>query len=97
MSSGGEFFDPAGIAVAPGGQIYVVDNRAPDNDGAVIRVDPRTGAQTLVTERSTEPGRRELDLPFGVAIERDGNLVVSNRVSPAPLPLLCQALGRWCA
>jgi DNA-binding beta-propeller fold protein YncE len=53
VSSGGEFFDPAGIAVAPDGQIYVVDNRAPDNDGAVIRVDPRTGAQTLVTERST--------------------------------------------
>ena len=94
VSSGGEFFDPAGIAVAPGGQIYVVDNRAPDNDGAVIRVDPRTGAQTLVTERSSVPGRRELDLPFGVAIERDGNLVVSNRVSPASLPLLCQALGK---
>jgi DNA-binding beta-propeller fold protein YncE len=94
VSSGGEFFDPAGIAVAPDGWIYVVDNRAPDNDGAVIRVDPRTGAQTLVTERSSRPGRRELDLPFGIAIERDGNLVVSNRESPAPLPVLCQVLGK---
>jgi DNA-binding beta-propeller fold protein YncE len=94
VSSGGEFFDPAGIVVAPDGQIYVVDNRAPDNDGAVIRVDPRTGVQTLVTERSAEPGRRELDLPFGIAMESDGRLVVSNRVSPAALPLLCQALGK---
>jgi DNA-binding beta-propeller fold protein YncE len=94
VSSGGEFFDPAGLAVAPDGQIYVVDNRAPDNDGAVIRVDPRTGAQTLVTERSAEPGRGELDLPFGIAVESDGNLVVSNRVSPLELPLLCQVLGK---
>jgi DNA-binding beta-propeller fold protein YncE len=94
VSSGGEFFDPAGIAVAPDGQIYVVDNRAPDNDGAVIRVDPRTGAQTLVTARSSAPGRRELDLPFGIAIEADGKLVVSNRESPASLPLLCSVLGK---
>jgi DNA-binding beta-propeller fold protein YncE len=94
VSSGGEFFDPAGIAVAPDGQIYVVDNRAPDNDGAVIRVDPRSGAQTLVTERSSAPGRRELDLPFGIAIESDGKLVVSNRESPASLPLLCSILGK---
>jgi DNA-binding beta-propeller fold protein YncE len=94
VSSGGEFFDPAGIAVAPDGQIYVVDNRAPDDDGAVIRVDPRTGVQTLVTERSSAPHRGQLDLPFGIAIERDGNLVVSNRESPAPLPLLCPLLGK---
>jgi DNA-binding beta-propeller fold protein YncE len=94
VSSGGEFFDPAGLAVAPDGQIYVVDNRAPDNDGAVIRVDPRTGAQTLVTERSSEAGRRELDLPFGIAIESDGNLVVSNRVLPNELPLVCRVAGK---
>lgn len=93
VSSGGEFFDPAGIAVAPDGQIFVVDNRAPDNDGAVIRVDPRTGAQTLVTERSSAPGRQLLDLPFGIAIESDGKLVVSNRESPALLPVLCPILG----
>jgi DNA-binding beta-propeller fold protein YncE len=94
VSSGGEFFDPAGIAVAPDGQIYVVDNRAPDNDGAVIRVDPRTGVQTLITERSSAPDRDELDLPFGIAIERDGSLVVANRESPSALPLLCQLLGK---
>jgi DNA-binding beta-propeller fold protein YncE len=94
VSSGGEFFDPAGLAVAPDGQIFVVDNRAPDNDGAVIRVDPHTGAQTLVTERSSAPGRTELDLPFGIAIESDGNLVVSNRVLPNELPTLCPVAGK---
>jgi sugar lactone lactonase YvrE len=94
VSSGGEFFDPAGIAVAADGQLYVVDNRAPDNDGAVIRVDPRSGAQSLVTERLDAPGRNELDLPFGIAVEQDGNLVVANRVSPDPLPLVCHALGK---
>jgi sugar lactone lactonase YvrE len=94
VSSGGEFFDPAGIAVAPDGQLYVVDNRAPDNDGAVIRVDPRTGAQTLVTETTGLPGRDELDLPFGIAIAPDGDLLVANRVSPVQLPVLCEALGK---
>jgi DNA-binding beta-propeller fold protein YncE len=94
VSSGGEFFDPAGIAVGPGGQIYVVDNRARDDNGAVIRIDPRTGAQTLITERSGEPGRRELDLPFGIALERDGNLLVSNRVSPDEIPIPCHPLGK---
>jgi DNA-binding beta-propeller fold protein YncE len=94
VSSGGEFYDPAGIAVAPDGQLYVVDNRAPDNEGAVIRVDPRTGAQTLVTERSDLPGRNELDLPFGIAIESDGNLVVANRVSADQIPPNCQPLGK---
>jgi DNA-binding beta-propeller fold protein YncE len=93
VSSGGEFFDPAGIAVGPGGQLYVVDNRAPNDDGAVIRVDPGSGAQTLVTERSDAPGRGELDLPFGIAVERDGNLVVANRVFPDRLPAACLPLG----
>ncbi len=88
VSSGGEFFDPAGIAVAPDGQIYVVDNKARDNDGAVIRVDPRTGVQTLVTEGDL------LDLPFGIAIERSGSLVVANRIAAGVVPPNCLPLGR---
>ena len=94
VSSGGEFYDPAGIAVAPDGRLYVVDNRAPDDDGAVIEVDPRSGAQKLVTERSDLPGFNELDLPFGIAIESDGDLVVTNRVSGDPIPSNCQPLGK---
>jgi DNA-binding beta-propeller fold protein YncE len=94
VSSGGEFYDPAGIAVAPNGQLYVVDNRAPDNDGAVIKVDPQTGEQRLVTVRSDLPGFDKLDLPFGIAIESDGDLIVSNRVSGDQIPSNCQPLGK---
>jgi DNA-binding beta-propeller fold protein YncE len=88
VSSGGEFFDPAGIAVAPDGRLYVVDNRAPDNDGAVIAVDPRTGEQTLVTQGN------QLDLPFGIAIERSGSLVVTNRLQRGEPGAGCLPLGR---
>jgi sugar lactone lactonase YvrE len=79
VASGGEFYDPAGIAVAPDGRLYVVDNRAPDNDGAVVEVDPVTGAQRLVAEGGM------LDLPFGIAVDRDGTLVVTNRTAPGGL------------
>jgi sugar lactone lactonase YvrE len=88
LASGGEFYDPAGIAVAPNGDIYVADNRAPDNDGAVIRVDPRSGAQTLVTSAGM------LDLPFGIAVDRDGTLLVSNRIEEDSLPTPCTPVGR---
>jgi DNA-binding beta-propeller fold protein YncE len=93
VSSGGEFYDPAGIAVAPDGRLYVVDNRAPDDDGAVIKVDPRTGAQEIVTQRRPGlPGFDELDLPFGIALESDGDLIVTNRVSADQIPAGCQPL-----
>ncbi len=74
LASGAPFMDPAGIAVAPDGAIYVADNYSADDDGAVIRVDPLTGAKTVVTEGNL------LDLPFGILVDRDGSLVVSNRV-----------------
>jgi DNA-binding beta-propeller fold protein YncE len=92
VSSGGEFFDPAGIAVAPGGDLYVADNYAPDNDGAVIRVNPKTGAQQLISRNGM--GGSYFDLPFGIAVDRDGSLVVANRMSPAQLPASCPPLGR---
>src|ERR687896_204958 len=92
---GNLFQRPYDLAVEPDGKLLVADIGVPNRkDGAVIRVDPHTGAQTLVTERSSEAGRRELDLPFGIAIESDGNLVVSNRVLPNELPLVCRVVGK---
>jgi hypothetical protein len=66
--------DPAGLALAPGGDIYVADNYEADDDGGVIRIDPDSGAQSIVSEGGL------LDLPFGILVDRDGSLVVSNRV-----------------
>lgn len=77
LSGGGLLVDPAGIAVAPGGLLYVAENKDSDGEGRVVRIDPPSGAQTLVTEDN------RLDLPFGIVVERDGNLLVSNRVTPA--------------
>jgi DNA-binding beta-propeller fold protein YncE len=88
LSSGGSFFDPTGVAVGHGGQLWVVDSRAPDNDGAVIRVDPATGAQSVVSTSD------ELDVPFGIAVRPDGRLVVTNRMTPGPLLPNCLPLGK---
>jgi DNA-binding beta-propeller fold protein YncE len=76
LASGAPLLDPAGIAVAPDGQIYVADNFAADDDGAVVRIDPVSGAKTVITQGE------DLDLPFGILVDRDGSLVVSNRVEP---------------
>jgi DNA-binding beta-propeller fold protein YncE len=92
VSSGGLFYDPAGIAVGLGGDLYVVDNLAADNSGGVIRVDPRTGEQQLIA--SNAPGLPMLfDLPFGIAVDPDGSLVVSNRRTEGDLPAQCAASG----
>jgi sugar lactone lactonase YvrE len=87
VTSGNQLVDPAGVAIAPDGQIWVADNLAHDDTGRIVRIDPGTGAQTTVTE-----GGR-LDLPFGIAIERDGNVVVTNRVARGELTPGCGPLG----
>lgn len=49
LSSGGFFVNPAGITVAPNGDIYVADFDAAGGPGAVIKVDPVSGAQQYVS------------------------------------------------
>ncbi len=87
LSSGGYFFDPAGIAIGPGGVLYVLDNFDGFNSGAVIRVDPRTGAQTFVSANLILP--RLFDFPFGIAVDRNGQIVVVNRSLGGALPVPC--------
>ncbi len=72
LSRGGALVDPAGIAIAPGGTVYVVENVGTTGFPGVIRIDPRSGAQTRVAEGGA------LCNPFGVALEADGGLVVSD-------------------
>lgn len=53
LSSGGLFVDPRDLEVAPNGDVLVADAQAlPDTSGArgaIIRVDPVTGAQVVVS------------------------------------------------
>jgi DNA-binding beta-propeller fold protein YncE len=84
VSSGGNFYDPAGIAIGPGGVLYVLDNLAGSNSGAVIRVDPTTGAQQVIA--SNFDPLALFDFPFGIAVQPDGGIVVVNRSLSGPLP-----------
>jgi len=91
VSSGDLFYDPAAITVAPDGSLYVVDSFRGANGGMVIRVDPTTGAQRLISSDLTPP--RLFDLAFGIAIDRDGSLMVVNRSLGGPLPVDCGLAG----
>jgi DNA-binding beta-propeller fold protein YncE len=89
LADGAPLVDPAGLALAANGDVYVADNREADDDGAVFRIDPDTGAATIVSQGG------QLDLPFGIVVERDGSLVVSNRVLPGGCgPALAGSLVR---
>jgi hypothetical protein len=74
VSQGGELVDPAGIAVAPDGTLFVVENVGvgPAQDPAVIRIDPASGAQSVLTRGD------KLCYPFGIALEQSGNLIVTD-------------------
>jgi sugar lactone lactonase YvrE len=88
---GNAFFDPSGIAIGPGGVVYVVDTYRGSDNGAVIRVDPATGSQQLIASNlgPIPPIIPDLfDLPFGIAVDRDGSIVVANRGLADPLPAL---------
>ncbi|MGH2715555.1 MAG: PKD domain-containing protein, partial [Thermoleophilaceae bacterium] len=69
------FQRPYDLAIEPDGNLVVADLGVPNRkDGAVIRVDPLTGLQSLVSS-----GGGFFD-PAGIAVARDGQLyVVDNR------------------
>ena len=65
----------------------MLDNFDGFNSGAVIQVDPRTGAQTFVSANFILP--RLFDFPFGIAVDRNGQIVVVNRSLGGALPVPC--------
>jgi sugar lactone lactonase YvrE len=81
------FFDPSGIAVGPGGTIYVLDTLFGSSSGAVIRVNPVTGAQQLVSSNFNPLGL--FDYPFGIAVAPNGKIAVVNRTLAGILPINC--------
>jgi sugar lactone lactonase YvrE len=72
VSQGGSLVDPAALALAPNGTIYVADNVGVAGRRSVVRIDPAGGAQTVVTEGD------KLCNPFGIALEADGDLLVAD-------------------
>src|SRR6266540_1747499 len=72
VSSGGFFSGPTGIALAPNGDLLVVDVDAFGGSGGVIRVDPATGAQTVVSS-----GGFFVD-PVEIALAGNGDLLVTD-------------------
>jgi Ca2+-binding RTX toxin-like protein len=75
------FSDPRGIALEAGGSILVADPDSPvpmaGPEGAVIAVDPSTGAQKLITSNTSSQTDLFAD-PAGVAVETPGTLLVAN-------------------
>ena len=72
VTSGNLLVDPAGVAIAPDGLIYVVENVGTLGTPGVVSVNPTTGAQTLVTQGG------QLCYPFGIAVHPSGSLLVTN-------------------
>jgi len=69
--------NPSGIDLDANGNILVADMTA-FGDGAIIRVDPTTGARTLVSRNGSPAGGPRLDGPMDLAVAANGDIYVAN-------------------
>jgi uncharacterized repeat protein (TIGR01451 family) len=80
LSLDGNFIQPAAIAAAPNGSLYVLDQQGgPLNTGQVIRVDPQTGTQTVISPLPAS-GPSLFILPVGITIAPDGKIYVLDSI-----------------
>lgn len=77
VGTGPEIVDPQGMVLDSDGSILVVENDHAHFVGRVFRVDPVTGDRIIVTGPERGEGT-SLWNPVGLAIEYDGNLLVSD-------------------
>ncbi len=77
--TGPGFADPAGMALAPGGEVLVADLNAFGGPGGVIRVDPVTGARTTLSENLAPLGGPSFEDPSGIALDGNGDLLITDR------------------
>ena len=78
--AGGPNFDfPWELTVAANGDIYVVDPGNFVSSGKIIRVDPVTGARTLVSKNTSPPGGPDFVFPWGITVDKVGNILVSDQ------------------
>jgi PKD domain len=94
VTNGDKLCYPFGVALEANGRILVTDFGdfmdpqgtqesvdCPIDAGLVIRVDPGTGAQTILS--ANQPGNSLLRGPFGLAVEPDGGILVVSQTSAA--------------
>ena len=67
VSQGGLFSRPTALAIEADGKIVTANRTLP----GVVRVDPQTGGQTIVASQPIVD-------PFGLALEANGSIVVSD-------------------
>ena len=74
---------PTGIAVEADGSLLVTDATAFANgNGGVLRIDPATGVRTTVSRMGAPAGTPNLDYASGLALEPDGDILVTDDVFP---------------
>ena len=66
----------SGVLLRPG-DIIVADRSAFGGQGGIIHVDPNSGVQTIVSSGG------DFDDPWGVAVERSGQILVADQSSGA--------------
>jgi large repetitive protein len=67
-AGGPDFVSPNGLAIEADGDILVVDDGVEVGDGKVIRVDPTSGARTLVSANGTPAGGPDLGMPLALTV-----------------------------
>ncbi|HEY1274646.1 MAG TPA: hypothetical protein VGF25_07040, partial [Thermoleophilaceae bacterium] len=68
---------PPGTAAAAPGDILVVDP-GPPGGPQVVRVDPATGARTLVSANGAPAGGPDMRRPLGIAVAPGGDILVAD-------------------
>ena len=80
LSGDGNLLQPMGIAVAPSGDIYVIDNRdrGSSGGGVLLKIDRVSGAQTVVSSNGF------FSAPSSVVIEATGQILVGDANAMPP-------------
>ena len=76
--------EPAGVAIEADGQILVVDRHAgipgEPQGGLLFRIDPQTGARTIVSDFAVGPNSGSEPLALAVVQPTQGELIVVNEI-----------------
>jgi hypothetical protein len=79
-AGGPDLVAPYGIAVEADGNILVADPGAfASGNGGIIRVDPVTGARTILSRNQAPVGGPSFDSPIDVAVAPNGDIFVIDR------------------